>query len=278
MPIKIENLDFEYLANSRFAFQALRDINLKIPENKIIALIGKTGSGKSTLVQHLNGLLRPTKGCVFVDDFMIVPNQKVKKIKQLRQKVGLIFQFPEAQLFEETVLKDVMFGPLNFDKTRDNALELAQKALLDVGISPDLWSKSPLELSGGQKRKVAIAGILALDPDVIVADEPTAGLDPKSSRDMMDLFVKKNKQESKTLIMVTHDLNAVFEYADHVIVLDGGELVYSDSVNDFFKNYQLINDLGFVLPPIINLQQELLLSDNLYHFDDCVDMLIKELK
>lgn len=278
MSIKIENLDFEYLANSRFAFQALRDINLNIPENKIIALIGKTGSGKSTLVQHLNGLLRPTKGCVYVDDFQIIPNQKVKKIKQLRQKVGLIFQFPEAQLFEETVLKDVMFGPLNFDKTKDNALELAQKALVDVGISSDLWSKSPLELSGGQKRKVAIAGILALDPDVIVADEPTAGLDPKSSLDMMSLFVKKNKEEHKTLIMVTHDLNAVFEYADHVIVLDSGKLVYSDDVNEFFKNHQLINELGFVLPPIINLQQQLLLSDKLYHFDDCVDMLIKELK
>lgn len=278
MSIKIENLDFEYLANSRFAFQALRDINLEIPKNKIIALIGKTGSGKSTLIQHLNGLLRPTKGCVYVDDFKIMPNQKVKKIKQLRQKVGLIFQFPEAQLFEETVLKDVMFGPLNFDKTKDNALELAQKALCDVGISQDLWLKSPLELSGGQKRKVAIAGILALDPDVIVADEPTAGLDPKSSRDMMSLFVKKNKEEHKTLIMVTHDLNAVFEYADHVIVLDGGKLAYSDSVNDFFKNYQLINELGFVLPPIISLQQQLSLSDDLYHFDDCVDMLIKELK
>lgn len=278
MSIKIENLDFEYLANSRFAFQALRDINLEIPKNKIIALIGKTGSGKSTLAQHLNGLLRPTKGCVYVDDFKIMPNQKVKKIKQLRQKVGLIFQFPEAQLFEETVLKDVMFGPLNFDKTKDNALELAQKALCDVGISQDLWLKSPLELSGGQKRKVAIAGILALDPDVIVADEPTAGLDPKSSRDMMSLFVKKNKEEHKTLIMVTHDLNAVFEYADHVIVLDGGKLAYSDSVNDFFKNYQLINELGFVLPPIISFQQQLSLSDDLYHFDDCVDMLIKELK
>lgn len=276
MAVKIEKLNFEYLANSRFSFKALNDISLVLPDNKIIALIGKTGSGKSTLVQHLNGLLRPTSGSVIVDDFIITANKKMKKTKQLRQKVGLIFQFPEAQLFEETILKDVMFGPLNFENIKNQAELLAAQALKDVGIARELWTKSPLELSGGQKRKVAIAGILALNPDVIVADEPTAGLDPKSSKDMMNLFVRKNKEENKTVIIVTHDLNAVFEYADYVVVLDNGNLLYNDTVENFFQNNALIKDLGFVLPPIIQLQQQLDFDDKLYHFDECVDFLVKE--
>ena len=276
MAVKIEKLNFEYLTNSRFSFKALNDINLVLPKNKIIALIGKTGSGKSTLVQHLNGLLKPTSGSVIVDDFEIIANKKTKKTKQLRQKVGLIFQFPEAQLFEETVLKDVMFGPLNFENIKDQAQLLATQALKDVGITSELWTRSPLELSGGQKRKVAIAGILALNPDIIVADEPTAGLDPKSSKDMMNLFVRKNKEENKTIIIVTHDLNAVFEYADYVVVLDNGNLLYNDDVFNFFKNHDLIQELGFVLPPIIQLQQQLNFNDELYHFDECVDFLVKE--
>lgn len=188
MAVKFEKVGFEYSPNTPFAFEALRNINTQIPKGKFTAIVGATGSGKSTLVQHLNGLLQPTTGKVTVLDHELIAGEKPKGLKALRQRVGLVFQFPEMQLFDDTIYKDVSFGPRNFGMN-DNEIKVnVENALNLVGIDSELWERSPLNLSGGQKRRVAIAGVLATEPDVIVLDEPTAGLDPQGAKDMMKLF------------------------------------------------------------------------------------------
>ena len=209
MGIKFESVDYEYSPNSPFAHHALKDINCEIKEHRLTAIVGETGSGKSTLVQHLNALLRPSAGSVSILGHKVEAKQKAKGLKSLRAKVGLVFQFPEMQLFEESIYKDVSFGPQNFDFTEDEINKNVQKALKLVGIEESLWERSPLNLSGGQKRRVAIAGVLASNPEVIVLDEPTAGLDPQGSKDMMQLFIDLKNKHNKTVVMVTHDLDHV---------------------------------------------------------------------
>lgn len=254
MPIIIKELSHIYDNDTPFYKTAITHINLEIKDHLTTAIIGETGSGKSTLVQHLNALLKPTKGSVIVDEFTINSDEKKQKLKDLRKKVGLVFQFPEYQLFEETIIKDVMFGPLNFKVSKVEALENAKKALELVGIDETYYEKSPLDLSGGQKRRIAIAGILAMNPDIIVLDEPTAGLDPQGAKEIMELF----KSLNKTTIIVTHDMDHVLNYADEVILLKDGSLMYHDKVKNFFNNHQIWNDLNIEKPMIIKTKELLI--------------------
>lgn len=257
MAIKFENVCHDYAPNTPFSYAALKDINLEIRDGKMTAIIGATGSGKSTLVQHLNGLLRPTSGRVQILDHTIIANEKAKNLKALRSKVGLVFQFPEMQLFEETIYKDVSFGPKNFAFDEETLNNSVHSALNLVGIDQSLWERSPLDLSGGQKRRVAIAGVLATNPEIIVLDEPTAGLDPQGSKDMMDLFIKLNQEYQKTIIMVSHDMDHVLKYSDDVVVLKDGEIFYAGDTKAFFKEADLLEELGFVAPKILQLKRML---------------------
>ena len=223
MSVNFSNVFFTYNPKSPLEHKALKGINLAIEEGSFAAIVGRTGCGKSTLVQHINALLHPSEGQVEVDGFLNVQEKKKrsKEVKKLRQKVGLVFQFPEYQLFEETVEKDVAFGPKNFGKSEEEALEAAHKALLEVGLGEEFFKRSPFELSGGEKRRAAIAGVLAIGPQYLVVDEPTAGLDPLGALEMMSLFQKVHEAGS-SIILVTHDMSLVQRYCDSVIVIDDG--------------------------------------------------------
>lgn len=278
MSIEFRNVSFQYGANSPFSFDALKDVSVSFEPGKITAVIGSTGSGKSTLVQHLNGLNKPTEGEVVIFDHKLIANEKPKGLKALRSKVGLVFQFPEMQLFEETVFKDVSFGPSNFGFTEEEILKSVKQALTLVGIDESLWERSPLDLSGGQKRRVAIAGVIASNPEVLVLDEPTAGLDPQGSKDMMALFLGLNQEHNKTIIMVTHDMDHVLNYADNVVVMDKGSCIYQGPAKDFFSDKELLNSLGFVLPRILQLKH--LLEEKGYTLSESLDLdvLAQEIK
>lgn len=235
MQIKISNLSYTYLAKTPNEVEALHNVSLDIPEGKITSIIGHTGSGKSTLIQTLNGLLLPTSGEVRVGEYIVTNKKKKnKRIKELRKSLAIVFQFPEYQLFEETVEKDVAFGLKNYGYKEVEAIKLAHKALEEVGIDKSFYKRSPFELSGGEKRRVAIAGIIALNPDILVLDEPTAGLDPKGSKIILNLINKFNK-EGKTIILVTHDMNIVLNYSDHVIVMNDGKVAFEGTPSDLFS-------------------------------------------
>lgn len=278
MSIEFKNVRFQYGANSPFSFDALKEVSVSFEPGKITAVIGSTGSGKSTLVQHLNGLNKPTEGEVVIFDHKLIADEKPKGLKALRSKVGLVFQFPEMQLFEETVFKDVSFGPSNFGFTEEESLKSVKQALTLVGIDESLWERSPLDLSGGQKRRVAIAGVIASNPEVLVLDEPTAGLDPQGSKDMMALFLGLNQEHNKTIIMVTHDMDHVLNYADNVVVMDKGSCIYQGLAKDFFSDKELLNSLGFVLPRILQLKH--LLEEKGYTLSESLDLdvLAQEIK
>lgn len=253
MAIQFIEVNHEYAKNTPFAYTALRNVTTNIEMKKMTAIVGATGSGKSTLVQHLNGLLLPSKGRVKVLDHEIVAQEKPKGLKKLRQRVGLVFQFPEMQLFEDTIYKDVSFGPKNFGMSEVEIKEHVENALRWVGIDESLWERSPLRLSGGQKRRVAIAGVLATNPDVIVLDEPTAGLDPQGSFEMMQLFLDLNREHGKTILMVTHDMEHVLHYCDDVLVMDEGNVKFKGTAQSFFENRPLLQELDFVKPLIMQL-------------------------
>jgi energy-coupling factor transport system ATP-binding protein len=241
----------------------------------MVALIGHTGSGKSTLIQHINALLLPTKGQVKVEDILITATNKPSSLKPLRKKAGLVFQFPEYQLFEETVLKDIIFGPMNFGMSEENATIKAKEVLKKVGLDESYLEVSPFDLSGGQKRRVAIAGILAMDPDILVLDEPTAGLDPQGAREMLNLFKSINKM-GKTVIIVSHDMNQVLEYCDDAIVMNNGKVEKYMKVDDLFKETEYLSSLSIDLPIITSFIKEL--NNNGFHIDTSIkdiDELIK---
>lgn len=225
MPIDFQNVTYVYSPKTPMEKKALSDITLRIEEGGFTALVGRTGCGKSTLIQHLNALLNPTEGVVQIDEFVNHSDKRKrdKKTMTLRHNVGLVFQFPEYQLFEETVEKDVAFGPKNFGDSKEEALQKAHKALAEVGLDESFYERSPFELSGGEKRRVAIAGILAIGPKYLVVDEPTAGLDPSGAIEMMELFEKVHAAGT-TLILVTHDMDIVMRYCSDVIVLDHGKI------------------------------------------------------
>lgn len=282
MPITFKKLTHIYDANSPIPYAALHEIDLDICEHKFTAIIGETGSGKSTLVQHLNALLLPTNGEVQVDEFVVTANKKQNKnLKQLRKKVGLVFQFPEYQLFEETILKDVSFGPKNFGMSEEEAIERSKEVLNIVGLDETYYERSPFDLSGGQKRRVAIAGILAANPDVLVLDEPTAGLDPQGAYEMMQLFKKLKEEYNKTIIMVTHDMEHVFNYCEEVIVLQNGKVIKKCDTETFFEDEELIKTLHITPPFIIHTKQLLKeagfkMNDKVGTIQDLVKDVVKE--
>ena len=235
MQIKINNLSYSYLVKTPNEVEALSDVTLEIPEGKVTSIIGHTGSGKSTLIQTLNGLIIPSSGEVNVGEFKVTPKKnKNKNIKKLRKHLAIVFQFPEYQLFEETVEKDVAFGLKNYGVKEEEAIKEAHKVLKSVGIDESFYKRSPFELSGGEKRRIAIAGILVLSPDILVLDEPTAGLDPEGSKIVLDLIDQLNK-EGKTIILVTHDMDIVLNKCDHVVVLNNGKVAFEGSPSKLFS-------------------------------------------
>ncbi|WP_173303082.1 energy-coupling factor transporter ATPase [Streptococcus sp. 8854] len=249
MGIALENVSFTYQEGTPLASTALSDVSLTIEDGSYTALIGHTGSGKSTILQLLNGLLVPSQGSVRVFDTLITSTSKNKDIRQIRKQVGLVFQFAENQIFEETVLKDVAFGPQNFGVSEEDAEKIAREKLALVGIDESLLNRSPFELSGGQMRRVAIAGILAMEPAVLVLDEPTAGLDPLGRKELMNLF-KKLHQSGMTIILVTHLMDDVAEYANQVYVMEKGRLVKGGKPSDVFQDVVFMEEVQLGVPKI----------------------------
>ena len=249
MGIALENVSFTYQEGTPLASAALLDVSLTIEDGSYTALIGHTGSGKSTILQLLNGLLVPSQGSVRVFDTLITSTSKNKDIRQIRKQVGLVFQFAENQIFEETVLKDVAFGPQNFGVSEEDAKKIAREKLALVGIDESLFNRSPFELSGGQMRRVAIAGILAMEPAILVLDEPTAGLDPLGRKELMNLF-KKLHQSGMTIVLVTHLMDDVAEYANQVYVMEKGRLVKGGKPSDVFQDVVFMEEVQLGVPKI----------------------------
>ena len=249
MGIALENVSFTYQEGTPLASTALSDVSFTIEDGSYTALIGHTGSGKSTILQLLNGLLVPSQGTVRVFDTLITSTSKNKDIRQIRKQVGLVFQFAENQIFEETVLKDVAFGPQNFGVSEEDAEKIAREKLALVGIDESLFDRSPFELSGGQMRRVAIAGILAMEPAILVLDEPTAGLDPLGRKELMTLF-KKLHQSGMTIVLVTHLMDDVAEYANQVYVMEKGRLVKGGKPSDVFQDVVFMEEVQLGVPKI----------------------------
>lgn len=277
MSITFKDVEYIYSPDTPFAYHALKGVNLDIRSGSMTALIGHTGSGKSTLIQHINALLLPTSGEVHIEDVMISATDKPQTLKSLRKKAGLVFQFPEYQLFEETILKDIIFGPKNFGVNEDEAIKIAKTTLKLVGLDESYLEKSPFDLSGGQKRRVAIAGILAMKPDILILDEPTAGLDPQGAKEMLSLF-KKINQEGKTVILVSHDMNQVLEYCDDVVVMNQGKVEKHVSVDKLFRETEYLTSLSIDLPIITSFILDL--NKHGFHIDPSIkdiDILIDQI-
>lgn len=255
--ITFEQVNYWYQAGTPFAVQALKDINLQIMSGTFTAVIGQTGSGKSTLIQHLNALLKPSSGTVTIGDQVITNETNNKHLKPLRKKVGMVFQFPENQLFEETVLKDIAFGPQNFGVSEADANELAKRMASEVGLDESLLSRSPFDLSGGQMRRVAIAGVLALEPEVLVLDEPTAGLDPRGRLEIMQLVTRLREEQGLTIVLITHQMDDVADYADHVLVMGHGELLKQGTPREIFSDPEWLVDHQLGLPSATKFAYEL---------------------
>jgi energy-coupling factor transport system ATP-binding protein len=261
MAIEFREVNFHYKGMDQTDYHALKDINLKIEaKGEFIALIGETGSGKSTLVQHMNALVKPSSGEVTIYGIKVYKDVKKKNTKvrlnPLRQKVGLVFQFPDYQLFEETVQKDIIFGPKNFGVSEIDAIERAKKVIKMVGLDETYLTRSPFNLSGGEKKRVSIAGILAMEPDILVLDEPTSGLDPKGRDSLLNLFTDIHKEMNNTVVIITHDMNTVYKYANRVLVMNQGSLVYDGTAGNLFKSEHL-QEWNLDLPEIIEIARKL---------------------
>ena len=282
MPIKFEQVTHTYPIDKKHIKVALDNVSVELAMGKMIAIIGTTGSGKSTFVQHLNGLLLPEKGQVEIDDF-ILTNDSKQRLKELRKRVGLVFQFPEYQLFEETVGKDIAFGPKNFNVEPKEIEQRVNEPLAMVNLPNQFKEVNPLDLSGGQKRRVAIAGVLAMRPDILVLDEPTAGLDPTGALEMMQLFRDYNLKFGKTVILVTHDMDNVLNYCDDVLVLHEGKLVYYGDKLAFFNDKNLMEQAQVLPPTVIQFRNALmdkgldLSQDNVATLDQLVAALAKRI-
>jgi cobalt import ATP-binding protein cbiO 1 len=253
--IRAEHLSYTYGGGTAFEQPALRDVSFEIPDGQFVGLIGHTGSGKSTLIQHLNGLIRATEGKLFVDGENIY--EKGYNMRALRTKVGLVFQYPEHQLFEIDVFKDVCFGPKNMGLPQAEIEQRAKEALGMVGLTEKFYKKSPFELSGGQKRRVAIAGVLAMKPKVLVLDEPTAGLDPRGRDEILDRVKALNSEWGLTVILVSHSMEDVAKYADRLLVMSGGEKRFDGTPKEVFKHYEELEELGLSAPQVSYLVQRL---------------------
>ena len=257
MDIRFKQVGFAYQAGTPFEMRALHDVTFSVKDGSYVAIIGHTGSGKSTILQHLNALLKPTEGIVELGDKIIDSTTGNKDLKPLRKKVGIVFQFPEAQLFEETVEKDIAFGPKNFGVSEEEALKIAAEVVKTVGLPEEALKKSPFDLSGGQMRRVAIAGVLAMKPEVLVLDEPTAGLDPKGRLEMMEMFYKLNKEQNMTIVLVTHQMNDVSDYADHVIVIESGNVVKEGSPKEVFSDASWLLEKQLGVPTTLAFVEKL---------------------
>jgi energy-coupling factor transport system ATP-binding protein len=257
MDIKLQQVSYAYAQGTPFEKKALYDVELNITSGTYKAIIGHTGSGKSTILQHFNGLLKPTGGQVVIGDRTIVAGKKQKNLKPIRQKVGIVFQFPEHQLFEETVLKDIMFGPMNFGVSAEEAEKRARELVKLVGLPDGVLEKSPFDLSGGQMRRVAIAGVLAMQPEVIVLDEPTAGLDPRGQKEIMDMFYELHQQQGLTTILVTHSMEDAARYADEMTIMHEGRAVVTGTPRELFANEQTLKQYRLELPRIVRFQHKL---------------------
>ena len=255
MAIIIHELEHRYEDGSAGEKVALHDVNIKIEQGEMIGLIGHTGSGKSTLIQHLNGLLKPTSGAVFYDGKDINDSDFSKK--KLRSKVGLVFQYPEYQLFESTVIDDVKFGPKNIGMDSLKIDMNSFQALKQVGIGEDLLDVSPLELSGGQKRRVAIAGVLAMEPEVLILDEPTAGLDPSGRDEILDLVAKLHKERKQTVILVSHSMEDVARYVERLIVMNHGTVAFDATPGEVFSHYKELEKIGLMAPQVTYVMEGL---------------------
>lgn len=257
MDISFTDVSHIYQQNSPFEYHALKDLSFSIPSGKFVAIVGHTGSGKSTLIQHLNGLLRPTKGTIEIGDYRLIAGEKPKEIKGLRKKVGVVFQYPEHQLFEETIAKDIAFGPKNFGATDEEIAERIPEVMRAVNLSETLLERSPFDLSGGQMRRVAIAGVLAMNPEVLVLDEPTAGLDPKGQQEIMDMFYQLHHDKGLTTILVTHSMEDALKYAEHVIILEGGRKHLEGDVGEVFTQKQTLKEVQLDVPEVIQFLMDL---------------------
>ena len=257
MDIELQKVSYSYGVGTPFEKRALYDVDLHIPSGSYQAIIGHTGSGKSTILQHLNALLKPTEGVVRIGDAVVERKKKPKDLRPVRQKVGIVFQFPEHQLFEETVLKDMMFGPMNFGVSEEEAEARARDMAKLVGLPDDVLEKSPFDLSGGQMRRVAIAGVLAMKPEVIVLDEPTAGLDPRGRKEIMDLFYRLYKEQGLTMILVTHSMEDAARYANRIAIMYGGRCVLTGTPLEIFSDAEKLAEYRLEVPHIIQFQKRL---------------------
>ena len=255
MSIKVRDLNYTYGAGTAFEQHALKHVNFEINDGEFVGLIGHTGSGKSTLIQHLNGLIRPTGGDILYHGTSIYSDGY--KMKELRSKVGLVFQYPEHQLFEADVFSDVCFGPKNLGCSKEETEKRARHALDLVGMDESFYEQSPFELSGGQKRRVAIAGVLAMRPEMMILDEPTAGLDPQGRDEILDQIERLNRRYGLTILLVSHSMEDVARYVDRIMVMNQGEKVFDDTPKEVFKHYKELEDMGLAAPQITYVVQEL---------------------
>ncbi len=255
MSIKVVDLNYTYGAGTAFEQHALKHVDFEINDGEFVGLIGHTGSGKSTLIQHLNGLIRPTSGDILYHGTSIFSDGY--KMKELRSKVGLVFQYPEHQLFEADVFSDVCFGPRNLGCTKEETEKRARHALDLVGMDESFYEQSPFELSGGQKRRVAIAGVLAMRPEMMILDEPTAGLDPQGRDEILDQVERLNRQHGLTILLVSHSMEDMARYVDRIMVMNHGEKVYDDTPREVFKHYKELEGMGLAAPQITYVVQEL---------------------
>lgn len=255
MSIILDHVNYVYAKGTAYEVKALKDINLKIEDGQFIGIIGHTGSGKSTLIQHLNGLTRATSGSIYVDGEDIDDPDYDRK--SLRTRVGLVFQYPEHQLFETTIFEDVSFGPKNQGLSKAEVQLRAFEALKSVGLPEELYYQSPFDLSGGQKRRVAIAGVLAMKPSVMILDEPTAGLDPKGRDEILDLIAKMHRERNMTILLVSHSMEDVAKYVQRIIVMDDGEVMYDGVPREVFRHYKDLERIGLSAPQVTYLMHEL---------------------
>ena len=255
MSIELKNVTYTYSPGTAYEIHALKDINLTIPDGQFIGVIGHTGSGKSTLIQHLNALIQPTSGTVIYNGEDVWAEKYNRR--ELRSQVGLVFQYPEHQLFESDVLSDVCYGPMNQGKSREEAEEEAKKALLQVGFKEKNFKKSPYDLSGGQKKRVAIAGVLAMNPKILILDEPTAGLDPKGRDEILDQIAELHKVRGITIILVSHSMEDVAKYVERLIVVNHGKIAFDDTPKKVFTHYKELEAMGLAAPQITYIMHAL---------------------
>ena len=255
MSLKLEHVTYTYNPGTAYETHALKDVSLEIPQGQFVGVIGHTGSGKSTLIQHFNGLMRPTSGTVFYNKEDIW--QEGYSLKRLRSKVGLVFQYPEHQLFEADVLSDVCFGPKNQGLSQEEALERARTALKQVGLKEKYYSASPFELSGGQKRRVAIAGVLAMEPEVLILDEPTAGLDPKGRDEILDQIAWLHEERKISVLLVSHSMEDIARYVEWILVMNQGEKVFDGAPKEVFSHYKELEAIGLAAPQITYIMHAL---------------------